>query len=388
ETALETDDANEATDEQSLFEVQQSNTEDLLTAALQLEIQEAYLDVHYRSKNADLIAFSNEHFYKSRLQPIPTPPSSKPSEPPVKLVRADGLYEKSVNEIEAQKIVEIVKSLLDQTKPPSIGIAAMNVQQRDTISDALDSAADADESFAKKLDAARERVGSGGFEGLFVKNLENVQGDERDHIIISTTYGPDKNGKFFRRFGPLGQAGGGRRLNVLVTRAKERVHVVTSIPASAYRALPPVPEGQQPAGSWLLLAYLKFAEELLGRYAQRGVLGGALSSSADSRDIAPSALVDAFGARLSKANFESKRYLGNEGFCIDLGLVDSDQSIKEGLLIDPTRYDATADVVGWDLFRVATLARQGWAIRRFWSPHLFRDPEGTIRRVTSDMQKA
>lgn len=383
ETALEADDANEATDDQSLFEVQQSNTEDLLSAALQLEIQEAYLDVHYRSKSADLIAFSNEYFYKSRLQPIPAPPSNKPTEPSVRLVRADGTYEKSVNEIEAQKIVEIVRQLLDQTKPPTIGIAAMNVQQRDAISDALDSAADTDESFARKLDTARERVGSGGFEGLFVKNLENIQGDERDHIIISTTYGPDKNGKFFRRFGPLGQAGGGRRLNVLVTRAKERVHVVTSIPAGAYRALPPVPDRQQPAGSWLLLAYLKFAEELSARFAQSETS----PVLAEVKSIMPSRLVDAVSARLLKADVLNQRYLGNDGFCIDLGVLNSssDPTIRAGLLIDATRFEGSPDAVGWDVFRTFTLRRQGWFFERMWSPHIFRDPDGLVRQITGSV---
>ncbi len=103
-------------------------------------------------------------------------------------------------------------------------------------------------------------------EGLFVKNLENVQGDERDHIIISTTYGPDKDGRFYRRFGPLAMPGGGRRLNVLVTRAREEVHLVTSIPREVYTALPPVPPGQTPGGGWLLFAYLQYAEQLAAKY--------------------------------------------------------------------------------------------------------------------------
>src|SRR5205823_956190 len=110
------------------------------------------------------------------------------------------------------------------------------------------------------------RTGEAAFEGLFVKNLENVQGDERDHIIISTTYGPDPSGRFYRRFGPLGRAGGGRRLNVLVTRAREEVHLVTSIPPEVYRALPPVPPGQTPGGGWLLFSYLCYAEQLAQSY--------------------------------------------------------------------------------------------------------------------------
>src|SRR5207248_10632543 len=135
-----------------------------------------------------------------------------------------------------------------------------NLQQRDLILERLDDLAATDAEFAKRLTAARQRKGAGSFEGLFVKNLENVQGDERDHIIISTTYGPDARGKFYRRFGPLGRAGGGRRLNVLVTRARDEVHVVTSIPRSQYTNLPPVPAGPAPGGPWLLFPYLPQAE--------------------------------------------------------------------------------------------------------------------------------
>ncbi|MFT3789073.1 MAG: DEAD/DEAH box helicase [Tepidisphaeraceae bacterium] len=226
------DEGDKVATDQDLFERQQSKTEDLLNASLQLQVRQAYLDVHYRSKNADLIEFSNRYFYKSRLQPIPSHPDLRAPEPPIKLYRVDGVFEKSANEVEAKKIVEIVKGLLARKDPPSIGIACMNVQQRDEILQELDDAAAADEAFGKQLDAAKQRMGKGSFEGLFVKNLENVQGDERDEMIISTTYGPDKSGKFYQRFGPLQMSGGGRRLNVLVTRA---ARACTSSPAFRQR---------------------------------------------------------------------------------------------------------------------------------------------------------
>ena len=181
------------------------------------------------------------------------------------MYRVDGAYNKRANEAEADRVVQIVHDLLNRAVPPSIGIACLNLPQRDLIMEKLDDlTATEDAEFAKKLAAARTRKGQGSFEGLFVKNLENVQGDERDDIIISTTYGPDTKGKFYRRFGPLGMAGGGRRLNVLVTRARSEVHLVTSIPVESYRNLPAIPEGQSAGGAWLLFAYLKYAEELAG----------------------------------------------------------------------------------------------------------------------------
>ena len=132
----------------------------------------------------------------------------------------DGIYEDRANEKEAAAAVELVAKLLAQEEPPSIGIACFNLTQRDAILDALDAKCEADEVFAERLETARQRRGRDSFEGLFVKNLENVQGDERDVMIICTTFGPDPAGKFRRNFGALAQAGGERRLNVLITRAR------------------------------------------------------------------------------------------------------------------------------------------------------------------------
>ncbi len=186
-----------------------------------------------------------------------------------------------------------MRKLLSGGKPPSIGIACFNIQQRDLIMDELDDAGASDAEFGKRLAEARQRQGENSFEGLFVKNLENVQGDERDCIIISTTYGPDAKGKFYRRFGPLGQAGGGRRLNVLVTRARQQVHLVTSIPPALYRSLPPIPPGQSPSGGWLLFAYLKFAEDVAASYHEKP------QPSADTKTTAPTPHASAFAAALA-----------------------------------------------------------------------------------------
>src|SRR5581483_2569246 len=235
ESAIAVSDEDEITDDQQLFESQQGEIEDLLGAALNIEIEECYLDVHYRSRNSDLIEFSNSNFYGSRLQPIPGHPANRSRFAPLTLYRVDGVYKDRQNEAEAEKVCQIVRDLLRRAQPPSIGVACFNIAQRDLILEKLDEHAEADPEFARALDQALKRRGKGSFEGLFVKNLENVQGDERDHMIISTTYGPDPSGRFYRRFGPVGRAGGGRRLNVLVTRARQRVHLVTSIPAESYR---------------------------------------------------------------------------------------------------------------------------------------------------------
>jgi hypothetical protein len=380
------DDSDLDASEQGMFEEQQADVEDLLGAALNLEIEQCYLDVHYRSTNADLIEFSNKNFYDARLQAIPGHPKNRAVHAPLKLVRANGIYDKRTNPIEAKAVVEIVRELLARAHPPSIGIACFNLTQRDTIIDALDEAATHDPEFAARLATARTRSGAASFEGLFVKNLENVQGDERDHIIISTTYGPDPKGKFYRRFGPLARAGGGRRMNVLVTRARSEVHLVTSIPPGEYTALPPVEAGRAPNGAWLLFSYLQYAEQLAKVYAEEATERAEAKPAGTVRVYptqTPSPLVTSLAQRIADDGLTSDIYWGNDGFCVDLAVhhpVRADD-VTIGVLVDGTRYEKVDDPVEWDLFRTEVLEAQGWNLLRVWSPHVVRDRLGVATAI-------
>ncbi len=396
EASVATSDDDELETEQDLFEAQQGSVEDLLAAALNLAIEESYLEVHYRSRDAALIQFSNENFYGSRLQAIPGHPSKRARIPPIRIERADGVYRSRCNPLEAERVVQIVDDLLKRAEPPSIGIACFNLKQRDTIRDMLDRHAQHDTDFARRLDAARRLTGEGSFEGLFVKNLESVQGDERDHIIISTTYGPNEDGKFYRRFGPLGMAGGGRRLNVLVTRARHEVHLVTSIPADAYRALEPVPDGRKPSGAWLLFAYLHYAERLADIYREENErLDEAMRTGAAEvvrNEIAPvSRFGLALGSRLaSTRGIGSDVHWGNEGFCVDAALHHPErvEDVTAGVLCDFTRYPGAPDAIEWEVFRSQILESQGWALHRVWTPHFFRDPERSVNAIAEAAEAA
>jgi hypothetical protein len=394
ETAVAVSQEEEPNTDQELFEQQQAEMEDLLSAALNLEVDQSYLDVHYRSTNSDLIAFSNEQFYNRRLQPIPAHPRNIAKFPPITLARANGVYDKRENEAEAKEVLRIVKGLLSSPEPPSIGIACFNLTQRDLILDVLETAAADDSQFAAQYAAARQRKGRDSFEGLFVKNLENVQGDERDHIIISTTYGPDPKGKFYRRFGPLGQAGGGRRLNVLVTRARKMVHLVTSIPREQYSSFPPVVTGQVPGGGWLLFSYLRFAELLDDVYREADEKSNS-SSEATPREVVlqatetPSKLAAALGAMiLRQRDTGTIVHWGNEGFCVDVALrhPNKPQDVTAGVLCDLNRYRKAEDPVEWELFRTAVLKSQGWGLVRALSPQLFRDAETALLEIDRTAQ--
>ncbi|MGE0607301.1 MAG: AAA domain-containing protein, partial [Pirellulales bacterium] len=395
ESAVAVSEQDEIATDQQLFEQHQGEIEDLLCAALGLDIQQCYLDVHYRSRTADLIEFSNQQFYSSRLQPIPGHPSHRLRFAPITLYHANGIYEDRSNAAEAERVCAIVRDLLRRAEPPSIGIACFNLQQRDLIAEKLDELADSDREFAARLAESRTRQGAGSFEGLFIKNLENVQGDERDHIIISTTYGPDAKGSFYRRFGPLGRAGGGRRLNVLVTRARAEVHLVTSIPPAVYRHLPPVPPGQAPGGGWLLFSYLAYAEYLAEIY-EAVHQTPAEADDGDAQDQpqsataqvwpskSPSRFAQALAAELAERHgVGSQVHWGNDGFCVDLALAHPDRpdDVTIGILCDTSRFPQAEDPVEWDVFRTAILSATGWQLHRVWTPRFFRDPSGNIQAI-------
>jgi hypothetical protein len=389
ESAVVSSDDVDAETDQEWFELHQGEVEDLLTAALGLDVQQCYLDVHYRSRNSDLIEFSNEHFYASRLQAIPGHPRNRSRFAPITLYRVEGVYEKRRNVIEAEQVCKIVRDLLKRSTPPSIGIACFNLVQRDLIVEKLEEMAEEDATFARRLTEARERRGPSSSEGLFVKNLENVQGDERDHLIISTTYGPDPAGKFRRSFGPLGTAGGGRRLNVLVTRARNELHVVTSIPRAVYTSLPDVPTGTMPSGGWLLFAYLAYAERLQEEYeTNHRILEDSAPAERASVNVRPTRNPSEFAKALASRvaadhNFGSDVHWGNEGFGIDVAMQHPNRAedVTIGILCDMSRFSGSDDPVEWDVFRTAIHESQGWKLHRVWTPHFFRDPKGATNAI-------
>jgi DNA polymerase III delta prime subunit len=395
-------------DEDALFAAQQSETEDLLTAALMLESEQSFLDVHYRSKNEELIGFSNQAFYNGRLQAVPAHPDKRPPYPGIRLFHADGVYKKSENPKEAEFVVQHVHELLNQEEPPSVGIATFNIKQKDLIEDKLYELAEADEDFAAKLSTARNRERDGEFEGLFVKNLENVQGDERDVILISTTYGPNDEGKFYRRFGPLAQKGGERRLNVVITRARHEVHLITSIPSSEYHALAETaaPDGTSVNGGIYLMQYLCFAEELASQYQALKAAGINAAPAAESAGDelrrnqiqSPSIFVETLTNKLmDTAKLNGAQYYGGDGFCVDAALKADDDGgsptapRRVGLLVDCNRYHRAQDRVEWESFKQGVLNWVGWELHHIWTPHFIRQPDdyiaGILNKVQSDLPK-
>lgn len=392
ESALADSGDSDAETSEELFYQQQSEAEDLLSAALNLDVREAYLDVHYRSRHEALIGFSNEHYYGSRLQPIPGHPRNKALDTPIQLHRVDGVYLERANEKEAEAAVNLVAELLAEADPPSIGIACFNLTQKEAIHEALAARVERDAEFARRYEVAKERKGRDSFEGLFVKNLENVQGDERDVMIISTTFGPDAQGKFRRNFGALSQREGGRRLNVLVTRARDAVHVLTSIPAAEYATMEATPAGQIPNGRLQLYAYLRYAESLAALFASyqdelEKMRRDCRPEMKDWESATPSDLAKSIGATLlERHQIGSQVHWGNEGFCVDVACVHPlmPADVTVGVLTDFSRFHKTPDPIEWDIFRTRVLRNQGWELERLWSPVLFRRAEEMLQRVKAE----
>jgi hypothetical protein len=194
---------------------------------------------HYRSKYPELIAFSNQHFYANKLNYIPTYSDIRSDIKPITYHKVDGVWSNSVNKIEAEKVVALTLDLIQSNKH-SIGIVCFNYQQASHIQDLLE-----EQSILNRISLPEE---------LFVKNIENVQGDERDIIIFSVGYAPDKNGKFSMLFGSLNMQGGEKRMNVAVSRARERVIVVSSIMPQELRT-----ETLKHEGPRILKEYLQYA---------------------------------------------------------------------------------------------------------------------------------
>ena len=214
---------NKEIDEETLF---LSDSESLLDYVNNLkdDVIMSYLDFHYRSKHPKLINFSNAAFYESRLVPMP----EKKEYIPIEYFKVDGIYKARKNDDEADKIVEYIfgEKVLIDGKLPSVGIVTLNLEQKNNIVNKIN-------NYLRKNDneETKNRYNQLLENNMFVKNLENVQGDERDIMLLSTTFGKSEEGKFIQNFGPLNnQDKGYKLLNVLITRAKYRFSVFTSIP--------------------------------------------------------------------------------------------------------------------------------------------------------------
>jgi len=316
---------------------------------------------HYRSRHHSLIAFSNDEFYQRDLIIFPSAYHDDPSLGVKHRFVRDGVFENGRNPPEAAVVVEAVLEHMRQHPDESLGVVTLNFEQRELVEELLDRPLREDPDAI----AYQERM-KGGQETLFVKNLENVQGDERDVIFISTTYGRDERGNQFQRFGPINGPNGHRRLNVLFTRAKKRTVVFSSLDPDRIQTTA--------SSSWGLRAlkqYLIFARTGILQQADDGL-------SQSTNDFERSV-----GAVLKEKGYAVVPQVGVAGFFIDLGVR---HPVKAGAFLlgiecDGASYHSGRSAGDRDRLRQEILTNLGWKIHRIWSTDWFKSRDSEVRRM-------
>ena len=320
----------ETTDDNPALEV-----ESLLDLAAQY-LPQTQLQGHYRSHSLDLIAFSNQYFYRNKLELLPHFENINRHEPAIKYLKVEGTWQYNTNQAEADCVVALIEKL-QQTQPEkSIGVVTFNHPQQQLIAEKYQS-----------LDSS-----------LFVKNIENVQGDERDIIIFSVGYAPDPQGKLRAQFGSLNAQGGENRLNVAVTRARERVYVVTSIWPSQLQVEDTAHEGPK-----LLKKYLEYALEVSeGRFVAQPKsvegyrIGHYLKDKIKENDL---------------ENTPSQKIFEELPFA-DLTVKNQNNDYESLILTDDAPYFQSQSAKEAHAYWPLNLRAKGWPFVRTWSREWWR----------------
>ncbi|HKU38094.1 MAG TPA: AAA domain-containing protein [Polyangiales bacterium] len=373
------------------------DAESLLSHAAR-SLPSTLLEWHYRSRDEALISFCNDAFYLGRLLTIPTPANQEASAEIRASEAEDGKrgahealaravsfhrlerspYENRRNPKEARYIAQLVRELLAQGSGASLGIVAFSEAQQDEIERALNQLAAEDAAFRSALDAELEREEDEQFCGLFVKNLENVQGDERDMIILSVCYAPDAKGRMVMNFGPINKNGGEKRLNVIFSRAKRHVAVVSSIDYTQIT-------NEYNDGASTLRAYLRYAAAASrGDTAEvRSVLSGLSAGRAAAPRQAPADSVkQALAAALRERGYELQLDLGSSRFRCDIAVRPKQATDRPvAVLVDSDDFYRTGTSDERFRLRPAILEAFGWRVEMVLGKDWFTGPAAVLKRI-------
>ncbi len=338
--------------------------ESVLDECVAARLPELRLGWHYRSRHEDLIAFSNRRYYGGALDVFPAAAARVP-DLGVAWRKVDGVYDRGesrTNRIEAEAVVaEVVRRLEDPAQQArSLAVVTFSRAQQTLIEDLLDEA-------RRERPAIERWFGDEVAEPVLVKNLETIQGDERDVVLFSIGYGPDAAGKVTMNFGPLGKDGGERRLNVAVTRAREQLVVFSSLD----------PEQIDPDAAAVGVRHLG---ELLA-YVKAG--GGASAAAAAAAFGSP--LVAAVAEALTARGWIVRPAIGCAGYKIDLAVVDPDDPGRYvlGIECDGEAYASARAARDRDRLRAQVLAGLGWRLHRVWALDWLHEPDKEAQRAHS-----
>ncbi len=341
--------------------------ESILDAVIPI-FQTRRLRWHYRSRHESLIAFSNQKYYDSDLVLFPSP-FNESDEYGIKFTRlSNATFKEGVNLVESEKIVELLARQIQQRPNESVGVVAMNIKQRDQIEAQLEQRLSTDNLLQRAYERNQDTD-----EPLFIKNLENVQGDERDVIIISMTYGPEMaGGVTYQRFGPINSDVGWRRLNVLLTRSKKRMEIVASMGSGDVRA-----DNTSKLGVQSLRALLEYCET------------GHMNSTIRTGGQPDSAFEVAVIRKLAAAGYSAEPQVGVAGFFIDLAVCNPEKpgEFLMGIECDGATYHSAKSARDRDRLRQEVLENLGWEIRRIWSTDWFRNADAQLQPILVELEK-
>jgi very-short-patch-repair endonuclease/DNA polymerase III delta prime subunit len=323
---------------------------------------------HYRSRHESLIRFSNHQFYDNRLVVFPSPNATN-NLGMILHHLPETEYERGTtrtNPKEAQKVVEAIVNYMRNYPHLSIGVVSFSSAQRQVIEDEF-------ELQRKSNPAIETYIQQHITEPFFIKNLENVQGDERDIILISIGYGRTKEGFVSMSFGPLNSAGGEKRLNVLITRAKQRCEVFTNLTSDEIDV-----SKSQSLGLIALKNFLYYAKH------------GKISLTEETGKPADSYFEEHVAQKLREYGYEISHQVGSNGFFIDLAVIDPKTPGRYllGIECDGRMYHSARSARDRDRLRQQVLEGMGWKIHRIWSTDWFKNQDRELKRVIEAIEKA
>lgn len=373
---------------------------DSFLAQAERNLPSTLLAWHYRSRYEALISFSNAAFYSGNLLTVPDRHLASSSDNPLLVTRPDqapanvdallarsisfhfvetGVYEQRRNLPEARYIAETVRELLRRKTSLSIGIVAFSEAQQTEIERALDALGEQDADFAARLEAEMGREENDQFCGLFVKNLENVQGDERDIILLSICYGRDGRGRMLMNFGPINQRGGEKRLNVIFSRARHHMAVVSSIRHDDIT-------NDYNDGANALRNFLRYAESL-----SRGDLADARNvlenlNPLNRKTLGPpttrDAVVEQLAVALRRRGHSVDVNAGQSRFRCDLALCATDgNTYALGILVDTDAHYENENLLDRYLTRPSLLESFGWDVLIVLTKDWLHEPEAVLERI-------
>lgn len=348
--------------------LEEEDLESILDDCLALNMPQSHLLWHYRSRHESLIAFSNSQFYENKLF---TFPSVNERESKVRLVHVDGVFDRGktrTNNEEAKAVVEEIKRRYKhpELSKQSLGVVTFNIAQQNLIDDLLAAACNQDPEL--------ERWAFHTDEPLFIKNLENVQGDERDVILFSIGFGPDESGKVYMNFGPLNREGGWRRLNVAVSRARCEMMVFSTMTPDQLDLKRTKAEGVA-----ALRSFLEYAE---GRNIVKAETMVQMRQNPDGVAIA---ICNA----LKENGYDTDLAVGRSEYRVDVGVVDPKNPERYilGIMLDGFSYEAAKTTRDRELAQISVLNGLGWEILRLWSMDWWDNSSKELKKIFDKLQE-